>query len=364
MNIHCNFIGGNIKVARQTETDVYLENELRDTTEDWFYWAFCVENAQKKTITFHFQDNRLGYFGPAISYDLNKWYWLNDKGSNEFTYTFGEDESKVYFAHSMLYHPERFLDFAKSKGLVVSEFCKSNKGRSVPCALKGDGVKSIILTARHHACESTGNYVLEGVLRELIKNPIANTKILCVPFMDYDGVIDGDQGKSRIPWDHNRDYDKNKESIYSETKKMKEYVVENGCNYGFDFHSPWHLGKENDMTFIVQNSFEKLDRLNAFGELFEKEITSNSFRYRHANDYPFKTGWNKGSTQFANYVKTREENEIAFTLETAYFGSQDNVITQETMIELGKCFARALKKYIEDKEGKIPLNNLSDEENR
>jgi DNA-binding PucR family transcriptional regulator len=34
--------------------------------------------------------------------------------------------------------------------------------------------------------------------------------------MDYDGVIDGDQGKSRNPWDHNRDYDGNKRGFYVE----------------------------------------------------------------------------------------------------------------------------------------------------
>ena len=58
----------------------------------------------------------------------------------------------------------------------------------------GDGNQSVILTSRHHACESTGTYVLEGVLAELIENPIPDTKVFCVPFVDYEGVIRGDQG--------------------------------------------------------------------------------------------------------------------------------------------------------------------------
>jgi hypothetical protein len=206
-----------------------------------------------------------------------------------------------------------------------------------------------VLTARHHACESTGNYVLEGVLTEFLGNPIPNTKILCVPFMDYDGVVDGDQGKSRCPWDHNRDYSNDKQSIYKETLRIKEYVEQNGCSYGFDFHSPWHVGGVNHCAFVVQNSFEKLDKLNTFGVLFEKEITKQSFQYYHANDYPFKTGWNQGGATFANYMKLREENEIAFTLETAYFGAQDNIISQENMVEMGRCFARALAKYVQEK---------------
>ena len=55
MKIHTNFIGGNSIVKNQTAQAVVLENELRDTTKDWFYWAFCVEGAQGKTITFHLQ---------------------------------------------------------------------------------------------------------------------------------------------------------------------------------------------------------------------------------------------------------------------------------------------------------------------
>lgn len=47
MNIHCDFVGGNIKILSISETDVYLENEIRDSSEDWFYWAFCVEGGRK-----------------------------------------------------------------------------------------------------------------------------------------------------------------------------------------------------------------------------------------------------------------------------------------------------------------------------
>ena len=103
MKIHTNFIGGNSIVKNQTAQAVVLENELRDTTKDWFYWAFCVEGAQGKTITFHLQNSRLGYFGPAVSYDLETWHWLGSLDSpSSFTYTFGETESTVYFAHFAL----------------------------------------------------------------------------------------------------------------------------------------------------------------------------------------------------------------------------------------------------------------------
>ena len=184
MIVHKNFIGGNIQVVKQTENTVELENELRDTQvgQDWFYWAFCVEGAQGKTLRFCFDVDRLGFYGPAISNDLQSWRWFSEGGIDDhlsFSYTFKEDENTVYFAHDMLYHPDRFLRFASQKGWDINEFCVSEKGRSVPYITFGNGEKVILLTARHHACEAPGNYVLEGVLDYLSTADILKYRFIC-----------------------------------------------------------------------------------------------------------------------------------------------------------------------------------------
>ena len=344
MRIHKDFLGGNIAVINQTDNEVFLENELRDTLENWFYWAFCVEGAEGKTVTFRMQEHRLGYFGPAVSHDLKSWHWLDSVDGNSFTYHFAEDETKVYFAHSFLYHPERFLEFAEKRGLEIRELCKGYKGCSVPCVSFGNGKTSVILTARHHACESTGNYVLEGVLSELVGSDEFN--VFCVPFVDYEGVIRGDQGKRRDPHDHARDYTDN--SIYPECSAIMDYAKQNGCHFGFDFHSPWHIGGDNDNVFIVQKSFEKLERLNRFGELLENSITEESLKYYHKNDYPFMTGWNQEAPTISVFLNNLPESEVAFTLETTYFGTAENKVSTEKMLELGRCFARALKNYVSE----------------
>lgn len=345
MRIHGDFLGGNISVVSQCEDEVHLQNQLRDTSEDWFYWAFCVENAGARTVKFIFdQKKRVGYWGPAVSYDLKSWHWIDHADGESFSYTFTEDESKVYFAHHILYHPDRFYSFCDRIGYAPRRLCVSEKGRSVPYLEFGEGDAHMILTARHHACESTGNYVLEGVLERLKEKPIDGIRVFCVPFVDFDGVVDGDQGKSRIPHDHNRDY--TEAPIYKSVEKIREYADSHGCNYGFDFHAPGHKGGRHDKIYIVRNSASKQARFDNFSALLEKHLTEGAMKYTSADDYPPNTGWNVPSSNFGYTMMHRPECEIAFTLENAYFGEEDNKVSAQRLIELGRCFAEAIREYI------------------
>ena len=356
MTICENFIGGNIRVLKQYRDIFYVDNNLRDTSCDWFYWTFCVEGAAGKTLTFQFRDTRLGYWGPAVSHDLCHWEWLCVKDGDSFTYSFGEKEDKVYFAHHMLYHPARFEAFVAAHGLEIKTLALSEKGRQIPYVewnIQPPIVtKKILLTARHHACESTGNYILEGILDELMKKPIEGYSVICVPFVDYDGVVDGDQGKNRYPHDHNRDYEADTPAIYASVAAIRKYIAEENVAFGFDFHAPFHSGGVRDTCFIVQKSKKDLEKLNRFGELFEECVSKETFAkdvflYEHANDYPPDFGWNKSDAPtFATCVMKKETAELAFTLETAYFGTKQNIFTGEKAIQTGRCFAKALRKYI------------------
>ena len=350
MLIHQNFTGGNIRIIEKEDSVIRLDNELRDTTQDWFYWAFCIEGAAGQTLTFSFPDIRIGYYGPAVSHDLKTWKWLGKgEDKNAFTYTFAPDEDKVYFAHDMLYHPDRFDAFVARSGLKTEEFCLSPKGRSVPCLRFGDGERTVLLTARHHACEATGNYVLEGVLESLLRDPIPNTRVICVPFVDYDGVVDGDQGKARAPYDHNRDYAHDTPAIYPEVAALRR-VGDNGVLYAIDFHSPWHWGRNNDNVFVVRKRIEKTADYDRFGAHLESSMTDGALKYYCKNDMQPNVGWNKPDTPtFACYMDDYGGADLAFTLETTYFGQEDNIFTQEKGLELGRCFGRALRAYDMDK---------------
>ncbi len=364
MKIDKEILSGNIEVLQIDGDRVRVERELRDTRpdRDWFYWSFRVTGAAGRTVTFEFpHKNRIGYWGAAVSHDRIHWSWTGNREISispdgtpleSFTYTFGEDENEVYFAHNMVYVPARFEAFCAANELKIEELCLSNKGRSVPFARFGSGDKKILLTSRHHACESTGTHVMESVFQCFIDEPLEGYEIICVPFMDYDGVADGDQGKHRLPHDHNRDYPLDgKESLYTTCGAIRRYVDENSILFAFDFHSPKHLGGINDKVSVIYNTVESQPRLKRFTKIFKSKTTDASIPYDPVNDVPPNTGWNKDTNEdFARYLARKPENRLAFTLETPYFGEGDGsvVVNEESMRELGKCFASAVREYIQE----------------
>ncbi len=352
MVVTSDFEGGNAKIVDINEDIVSLEVELGDTVDDWFFWCFKVCGAQGKRVTFNFESEaRIGYYGAAISYDLKNWHWQYKEpkySGGSFTYTFGEDEEEVYFAHDMVYRPERFFEFAKGRDFEVKTLCTSEKGRAVPYIDIGEGEECILLTARHHACESTGSYVLEGVLEE-IGEMADKFRIICVPFVDFDGVVEGDQGKNRNGCDHNRDYDRAVVPKYKSTAEIRKIADRENIRFAFDFHSPWHIGAENDTVFIPWKHFHMEKKINELSRLFEAENNENSLPHYSKDNIAPDEKWNThGSTCFGTYMgREGVDAELSFTLETAYFVASDVMFTPERARETGRCFVRALKKYAE-----------------
>ena len=349
MTIHTSFTGGTITVEKIEDNTVYVEREIRDTEGDWFYWAFCVEDAAGMTLTFRFPSwARVGRFGPAISHDLVHWHWLDvPSEGNTFTYTFGPDENKVYFAHNMLYHPTRFLKFCEEKGLPVETICPSVKGRDIPGTRFGTGDKWILLTARHHACESTGSYVLEGVLETLFPALPAEYSVLVIPCVDYDGVVDGDQGKNRMPHDHNRDYIA--EPVYAVVEYMMEFGRTHDLAYTFDFHSPWHQGAQNDWVFLSRSTEAMEPFTDRFGEILKEETDGIRLYYSGEYDVGPNEQWNdETSPNSKNYFSKQDSVMLSVTLETPYFGLKETKISQPDLLELGHAFARSVLRYIQE----------------
>ena len=286
IEIGCEYPGGNVKVTSIDDEKgvVKLEPDMRDSEGRWFHWDFTISGAADKKLRFKFPDGYeyLSSLGPAICSDGKTWRWLRPDGTrhepaNAFEYTFGKDENKVRFSTSIPYSQKDWDAFTakwrKSSDVKFETLCKSQSGMRdtelvrVPC--RGKAKWLFVFTARHHACETSASPVVEGVFEELmsgspeVKWLRANADCLFVPFMDKDGVEEGDQGKNRRPHDHNRDYVAERYTSVKALKALVERESQGKRLVFIDNHSP-HVrslpnGPEQDEVFSFGASDKEQD---------------------------------------------------------------------------------------------------------
>ena len=321
ISINCKYPGGNVKVLDIDEANgvVRVMPDYRDTPR-YFHWDFTLSGAAGRTLHFQFPTNKYDYIstlGPAISSDGGKtWRWLNADGrrhepSNAFDYTFGADEDKTRFAVSIPYTQKDWdaaaVRWRGKEGVKFDVLCKSQSGRRdtemlrIPCR-KGESKWLFAFVARHHACETTASPVMEGIIDEVLAGSPEgewirdNADCVFVPFMDKDGVEDGDPGKNRRPHDHNRDY---VAGIYTSVRAFKELIVResHGKNVVFyDLHSPSVRSRGKTPTvqecaFTFHSPYPRNSaRVNEFRRHWAELSKGCALAYDGKNDVPAGKG--------------------------------------------------------------------------
>ena len=354
MKILCDHPGGNIIVKGVDNTNdcikVTLSQDLRGTANWWFYWNFRVIDCPVGRVHFSFQNRKvISPHGVATSTDGIEWTWTESNGFIDhmnFTYDF-TGETVRYFSFCIPYQVsdyEQFILKLHDKPINTGILTHSEKGRQVPLLTFGGGARAVILTARHHCCEATGSYALEGFIREVLAKPdeYSNYRFFVIPFVDIDGVEEGDQGKDRIPHDHNRDY--GEDSIYAATRAIRELCQHLDVTAAFDFHSPWCWGGGDDFPHLhlgptigddpdLQKHFS--DRLHEISKTIPYDDTYISH---------YGSPYNKeGTPAFKNWFALKKGVPLALTVETPYSGALPRGYSKEDMRAFGACVARAMK---------------------
>jgi hypothetical protein len=360
---------GNIVVERVEGDQVYVRQERRGSSTWWFYWAFRVRGAEGRTLTFHFTDGEpVGTRGPAVSDDLGlTWHWLNrDFTKNRFTYTFAPQAAEVWFAFGMVHTQrdwERFmLRFDGSPFVEKGQLAVTRKGRSVEKlrlgCIRSEPRHRVLLTARHHCCEMMASYVMEGIVEAVLAdNETAkwlreNVEFLVIPFVDKDGVEDGDQGKNRAPRDHNRDYDG--ASAHAETAALRAQVPKwagGKLAAAFDLHCPHIRGEYNEWVYQVGSADTNFwAQQQAFGKLLEA-VKPNPLAYRQSNDLQHGKAWNTSSNfsqglSFGRWAGTLPGVRLAGTFEIPYATANGTEVTPQAARAFGNGLAVALRQYL------------------
>jgi hypothetical protein len=373
--IDADYPGGNIVVERIEGDTVVLHPDLRDTDGWWFYWSFRVRGAQGRSPTFAFSgSNPIGVRGPAVSTDGGRsWAWLGTEAVQgaSFRYAFPADAGEVRFSFAIPYLEENLRTFLAGytdhPHLAVRELCTTKKGRRVERLhvgrLDDNARHKVLITARHHACESMASYVLEGLLEAILADDDdgswfrRHVEVLAIPFMDKDGVEEGDQGKNRRPRDHNRDYIG--QSVHASVGALRTFVPDwsdGRLVVALDLHCPHIRGPHNEVIYIVGSAHERIwTQQQEFGRRLES-LQSGPLVYRASDNLPFGQAWNTGANTGANrsfgqWASELEGIRLAATFEIPYANAGGRPVTAESARAFGRSLARALRAYLEPIDG-------------
>ena len=369
--IDANFTGGNIILDKIEHNTIFLRPDQRDSSTWWFYWYFRAHGEKGETIKIQFNGrNPIGTQGPAFSTDgTNTWSWLGPQTvqQSSFTYTFDQNKKEVRFCFSIPYLQANLCQFlhkyADHPHLAVHELCRTRKGRVVERLhigkIDGNPKYHVLLTARHHACEMIASYTLEGLLEAVLSDTDIghwfrnNVEILAIPFVDKDGVEDGDQGKNRKPHDHNRDYGGN--SIYPSVRAIRNFVPqwsEEKLKVALDLHCPYISGQYNEVIYIVGSSNPDIWRQQQKFATILESVCLGSLPYSADSSLPFGTDWNTASNYGDHKSCARWASEqpgiiLATTIEIPYANVGKVIVTVDNARDFGHDLALALRKYLE-----------------
>ena len=366
--VDCDFPGGNVLLDGIEGDMVRVRQDLRDTRagEDWFYWYFRLRGAAGRTLTFHFpRPNTIGLRGPAASMDGGRtWRWLGAEqgGGTSFKCAIEAGVAEARFSFAMPYVEadlSRFL--AAHEGnphLEPATLCRTRKGRPVEllrlARLDGRCPHRVLLTCRHHCCETTASYVLEGVMAAVLDDGEharwlrEHVGFLVLPFMDKDGVQDGDQGKNRAPYDHNRDYAGR--SIYPSVRALRELVPpwsDGRLRIALDLHCPWV--RDEAIQFVGTSDRDNWRRVGEFSRVLEG-VRSGPLPFSRRDNLPFGQAWNTGTGSGKSFSRWAGELPgvlIANALETPYAVAGGQTVTLDSARALGRDLAAAVRRYLE-----------------
>ncbi|MEM1135661.1 MAG: M14 family zinc carboxypeptidase [Bacteroidota bacterium] len=374
IDIDDNFAGGNVIIERIANDTVYFSPDLTGTEGEWFYWHFSARSSTPKKWFFKAtKPNLLTNLGAAYSKDAGyNWQWIdkaNHLTDDLFSFTFSRKKQVVHFSFGQPYTQkqfDRFIDrYEANKHMQLATLCQSNEGRDVEKLLISDfdrePVCKILLIGRAHACEMMTSYLLEGVIESLLSDNSAmqdllkKAEIMIIPFLDKDGVENGDQGKNRIPRDHNRDY-KGK-SLFSTTSTLRSEIpdwLDRKPWVGIDLHNPWIKGKGNEHIYLVGNTNPKIAKEQQKFVHIIAQTKKETFTFNEEESFlAYGESWNTGGNYekgwpFSKWASSFSEKGLLLTttLEFPYALVHQTPVTADNTRQFGKDFIHALAEYL------------------
>lgn len=238
----------------------------------WWHFGLELDACETVECVWENTDEVLGGGGLAaavpVYHDGLRWrrvpsrFCAYDPDRNEFRFRVPCRKTHNQIAYCFPYGWEQvnaFVDELADAGLVsVRRIGESRGGRAFRLLEFGHGPAHVWVTARHHAGETPGSFVLEGLVRGALKAPglLEAFSFHVAPVMDVDGVAEGRYGKNSAPHDHNRDYVAR--PVYPETAALMEATSwATRADLFIDLHAP--CPGDHSFPVPVAESFASTD---------------------------------------------------------------------------------------------------------
>jgi hypothetical protein len=291
------------------------------------------------------------------------WSWLGAVDGDAFVVDVPSGCEELRLSMGMPYATEQLERFlAPLAGRVErTALCRSRKGREVPLLRIGraGAPRRVLATARHHACEMMASYALEGLIASALADDAtgrwfgAQVELLVVPFVDGDGVEDGDQGKNRRPRDHNRDYAG--EALYPETAALRELLprwAAPGLDAALDVHCPWIRGDGNESSYQVGSSFPAMWSAQREFAAALAGVNRSPIPYDPADDLPFGQSWNRPGfgvgtgRSMTTFLAALPGTRLSSSFELPYAVARGATVDQQSARAFGVALAAGLHAYL------------------
>ncbi|MFW6438264.1 MAG: M14 family zinc carboxypeptidase [Armatimonadota bacterium] len=216
----------------------------------------------------------------------------------------------------------------------------------------------VYFMARQHSGETPGSWVLDGILRFLSSDEDDATElrerldVWACPFVDLDGVVNGDYGKDALPWDYNRAWEQlpMRAAVHAIQRDLLRFYERTAPRIVIDLHGPGH---STPGVYLQLPRGERpepqrsgaLDFADELAALFP-ELPPN--RLSHETTYASR--WNKLST-LGSWTWDYLGETQCVSVEASYQRLTDSLLYPADYHEIGRRVIRAAGAWLARRDG-------------